>query len=73
MVGIGSVSTSMPTSAVEAAVAVTPAAVPTVASREEEAARIVAAEAAGIVASSAASEGILGEWGAELPPVLVPR
>ena len=50
-----------------------PAAVPTVASREEEAARVVAADAVGIVASSAASEGMLGKWGVELPPVLVSR
>ena len=48
-----------------------PVAVSTVASREEEAARITAADAAGILASSAASEGILGKWGAELPPVPV--
>ena len=56
MIGTGSVPTSMSTSAVEVAVAVAPAAVSTVASREEEAARVVAADAVGIVASSAASE-----------------
>ena len=72
-IGTRSVSTSMPTPAVEVAVAVAPAAVSTVASREGEAARIVTAEATGIVASSAASEGIVGKWGAELPPVPVPR
>ena len=42
-------------------------------SREEEAARVVAADAASIVVSSAASEGIRGEWGVELPPVPVSR
>ena len=73
MTGTGSVPTSMPTSAVEVAVAVAPAAVSTVASREEEAARIMAADAVGIVVSSAASEGILEKWGAELPSVLVSR
>jgi len=61
VIGTGSVSTSMPTSAVEVAVAVAPAAVPTVASREEEVARIMAADAVGIVVSSAASEGIFGK------------
>ena len=44
VIGTGPVPTSMPTSAVEVAVAVAPAAVSTVASREEEAVRIVAAE-----------------------------
>ena len=73
VIGTGSVSTSMPTPAVEVAVAVAPAAVSTVASREEEAARIVAAEATGTVASSAASEGTVGKWGVELPPVPVSR
>jgi hypothetical protein len=73
VIGTGSVPTSMPTPAVEVAVAVAPATVSTVASREGEAARIVTAEATGIVASSAASEGIVGKWGAELPPVPVPR
>ena len=47
MVGTGSVPTTMPMSAVEAAVAVAPAAVRAVASREEEAARVVAADAVG--------------------------
>ena len=73
VVGTGSVPTSMSTPAVEVAVAVAPAAVSTVASREEEAARIMAADVVGIVVSSAASEGILGKWGAELPPVPVSR
>ena len=73
VIGTGSVSTSMPTPAVEVAVAVAPAAVSTVVSREEEAARIVTAEATGIVVSSAASEGIAGKWGVELPPVPVSR
>ena len=71
MVGIGSVPTAMPMSAVEAAVAVAPAAVRTVASREEEAARVVAADTVGIMVSSAASEGMLGKRGNERPPVLV--
>ena len=71
--GTGSVSTSMSTSAVEAAVAVVPVAVATVVLREEEAARTTAADAAGVVVSSAASEGILGKRGAELPPVLASR
>ena len=48
VVGTGSVSTSMPVSAAEAAVAVAPAAVPTVTSGEEEAARVAAADAVGI-------------------------
>ena len=73
VIGTGSVSTSMPTPAVEVAVAVAPTAVSTVASREGEATRIVTAEATGIVASSAASGGIVGKWGAELPPVPVSR
>ena len=73
VIGTGSAPASVPTSAVETAVAVASAAVSTVASREEEAARAVAAGAVGIVVSSAASEGILGKWGAELPPVPVSR
>ena len=73
MVGTGSVPTAMPMSAVEAAVAVAPAAVRTVTSREEEAARVVAADAVGIMVPSAASEGIVGKWGVELPPVPVSR
>jgi len=73
VIGTGSVPTSMPTPAVEAAAAVAPAAVSTVAAREGGAARIVTAEATGIVASSAASEGIVGKWGVELPPVPVSR
>ena len=71
VIGTGSVSTSMPTPAVEAAVAVAPAMVSTVASRKGEACRIVAVEVAGAVASSTASEGTVGKWGAELPPVPV--
>ena len=64
----------MPMPAVEAAVAVAPAAVSAVASpREEEAAKVVAADAVGTVVPSATSEGILGKWGAELPPVPVSR
>ena len=71
VIGTGSVSTSMPTPAVEAAVAVAPAMVSTVASRKGEACRIVAVEVAGAVASSTASEGTVGKWGAELPSALV--
>jgi hypothetical protein len=33
----------------------------------------VTVEVAGAVASSAASEGTVGKWGAELPPVPVSR
>ena len=73
VIGTGSVRNSTLTSAVEVAIAVAPAVVSTVASREGEAVRIVAAEATGIVVLSAASEGILGKWGAELPPVLASR
>ena len=71
MAGIGSVPTAMPMQVVEAAVAVAPAAVRTVASREEGAARVGAADAVGIMVTSAASEGMLGKWGVKLPPVLV--
>ena len=73
VIGTGSVSTSMPTPAVEAAVAVAPAMVSTVASRKGEAFRIVTVEVAVAVASSAASEGTVGKRGAELPPVPVSR
>ena len=73
VIGTGSVSTSMPTPAVEVAVAVAPATVSTVASREGEAFRIVTVEVTGTVASSVASEGTVGKWGAELPPVPVSR
>ena len=73
VIGTGSVPTSMPTSTVKTAVAVAPAAVPPVASREEEAARVVAADVVGTVVSSAVIEGILGKWGVELPPILVSR
>ena len=71
VIGTGSVSTAMPTPAVEAAVAVAPAMVSTVASRKGEACRMVAVEVAVAVASSAASEGTVGKWGAELPSALV--
>ena len=71
--GTGSVSTSMPTPAVEVTVAVALATVSTAASREGEASRIVAVEVTGAVASSAASEGTVGKWGAELPPVPASR
>ena len=73
VIGTGSVSTSMPTPAVEAAVAVAPAMVSTVAPRKGEAFRIVTVEVAVAVASSAASEGTAGEWEAERPPVPVSR
>ena len=73
VIGTGSVRNSTLTSAVEVAIAVAPAVVSTVASREGEAVRIVAAEATGIVVLSAASEGILGKWGVELPPAPVSR
>ena len=69
--GTGSVSTSMPTPAVEVAVAVALATVSMVASRKGEACRIVAVEVAGAVASSTASEGTVGKWGAGLPSALV--
>ena len=73
VVGTGSALTSMPVSAAEAAVAVAPAAVPTVTSGEEEAARVAAADAVGIAVSSAAGGGIIGKWEAEPPPARVPR
>ena len=73
VIGTGPVSTSMPTPVVEAAVAVEPAMVSTVASRKGEAFRIVTAEVAVAVASSAASEGTVGKRGAELPPAPVSR
>ena len=73
VIGTGSVRNSTLTSAVEVAIAVAPAVVSTVAPREGEAVRIVAAEATGIVVLSAASEGILGKWGVELPPAPVSR
>ena len=71
VIGTGSVSTSMPTPAVEVAVAVALATVSTVASRKGEAFRIVTVEVAVAVASSVASEGTVGKWGAELPSALV--
>ena len=72
--GTGSVPTaSMPTPAVEVAVAVALATVSTVASRKGEAFRIVAVEVTGAVASSVASEGTVGKWEAELPSVPVSR
>ena len=73
VIGTGSAPTSVPILTVETAVAVASAAVSTVAPREEEAARAMAADAVGIVVSSAASEGILGKWGAVLSPVPVSR
>ena len=73
VIGTGSVPTSTPTPAVEVAVAVAPATASTVASREGEAVRIVAVEVTGTVASPAASEGTVGKWEAELPPLPVSR
>ena len=57
----------------EVAVAVAPATASTVASREGEAARIVAVEVTGTVTSPAASEGTVEKWEAELPPLPVSR
>ena len=71
--GTGSVSTSMPTPVVEVAVAVALATVSTVVSRKGGAFRIVMVEVAVAAASSVASEGTVGKWGAELPPVPVSR
>ena len=71
MVGTEPVPTSTSMSVAEAAVTLAPAAVYTVTSREEEAARVAEADAVGTVVSSVASEGILGKRGAELPPVPV--
>ena len=73
VIGTGPMSTSTPASVVEVAVAVAPATVPTVASREGEAARIATVEVTGTVTSPAASEGIVGKWEAELPPAPVSR
>ena len=66
-IGARSVSTSMPTPAVEVAVAVAPATVSTVASRKGGAFRIVTVEVAVAVASSVSSEGTVGKWGAPMP------
>ena len=66
-IGTRSVSTSMPTPAVEVAVAVAPATVSTVASRKGGAFRIVTVEVAVAVASSVSSEGTVGKWGAPMP------
>ena len=71
-VGTGSAPTSMSAPA-EVAVAVAPATASTVASREGEAARIVAVEVTGTVTSPAASEGTVEKWEAELPPLPVSR
>jgi hypothetical protein len=67
VIGTGPVSASMPTPAVEAAVAVAPEMVSTVASRKGEAFRIVTMEVAVAVASSVSSEGTVGKWGAPMP------
>ena len=71
--GTGSVSTATPTPVVEVAVAVVPATISMAVSGEREAARIVAVEVAGTVASPLASEGTIGKWGVELPPAPVSR
>ena len=71
--GSGSVSTATPTPAVEVAVAVVPATASLAASREGGAVRIVTVEVTGTVASLVASEGTVGKWEAELPPVPVSR
>ena len=73
VIGTGSVRNSTLTSAVEVAIAVAPAVVSTVAPREGEAARIVTVEATDIVVLSAASEGTVEKWEAELPPLPVSR
>ena len=44
-----------------------PSSMPTVTSGEEESARVAAADAVGIVASSAAGGGVTEKWEAELP------
>ena len=72
-VGTGSVSIPITVPTAEAAVAVVPAAVPTVTSGERETARVAAADAVGIAMPSAAGGGIIGKWETELPPALVPR
>ena len=71
--GTGSVPTSIPVPAAEAADAVGPSAVPTVISGEEEAARVVAADAVVAVTSSAAGGTVTEKWEAELPPARVLR
>ena len=53
--------------------AVAPSAVSPATPGEEEAARVAAANAVGIVASSAAGGGITEKWETELPPARVPR
>ena len=71
-VGTGTAPTSMSAPA-EVVIAVAPATAPTVASREGEAARIVAVEVPGTVTSPAVSEGTVEKWEAELPPLPVSR
>ena len=63
--GTGSVPTSIPVPAAEAAVAAGPSAVPTVTSGEEEATRVTAADAAVAVASSAVGGAVAEKWEAE--------
>ena len=58
--------TSISVPAAEAAVAMAPSVGPPVIT-------LVVANAVGIVALLVASRGITGKWGAELPPVPVPR
>ena len=58
-------------SVAEAATAAAPSVVPIIIRGEEEAARVAAADAVGIVASSVASGGIPGKRGVGLPPVPV--
>ena len=72
VIGTGSAPTSTAVLA-EAAVAVAPATASAVASREGEAARIVAVEVTGTVTSPAASEGTVEKWEAELPPLPASR
>ena len=73
MAGFGSVSISTPVSAVDAAAAAAPSAVPTVTSGKEEAARAAAMDAVVAVASSAEG-GLTTEcWGGEVLPGRVPR
>ena len=71
--GSGPMSTATPMPTVEVTVAVVPATASLAVSREGGAARIVAAEVTGTVASPLTSEGTVGKWEAELPPVLVSR
>ena len=72
VIGTGSAPTSMAAPA-EVAGAVAPATASAVASREGEAARVVAVKVTGTATSPAVSEGIVEKLEAEMPPLPVAR